>query len=265
MSRALIGHTGFVGSTLRRQASFDALYRSTDIDQIAGREFELLVCAGAPAEKWKANADPEADRANLDRLMGALDGVRADRAILISTVDVYATPRGVDEASDIVAEDAQPYGRHRLLLERYFADRFDAVTVRLPGLYGEGLKKNVIFDLLNQNMLDRINPRSIFQFYGLDRLWADLEATLATGQRLVNFATEPVSVADVARAGFDTTLPDRPALPIVTYDVHSRWAEQLGGSGHYLQSAAQVLDGIARYVAGERERRRASETTTATS
>jgi nucleoside-diphosphate-sugar epimerase len=265
MSRALIGHTGFVGSTLRRQASFDALYRSTDIDQVSGREFELLVCAGAPAEKWKANADPEADRANLDRLMRALDGVRAERALLVSTVDVYSTPRGVDEGSAIVAEDAQPYGRHRRLLERYFTDRFDAVIVRLPGLYGEGLKKNVIFDLLNDNMLDRINPRSVFQFYGLDRLWRDLEATLATGLRLVNFATEPVSVAAVARAGFDAELPDRPALPVVTYDVHTRYAGQLGGKGHYMQSGAQVLDGIARYVAGERERRRASAATPATS
>ena len=59
-STALIGYTGFVGSNLLRQRPFDACFNSSNIDQIAGRSFDLVVCCGARAEKWKANADPEA-------------------------------------------------------------------------------------------------------------------------------------------------------------------------------------------------------------
>ena len=35
-TRALIGHTGFVGSNLARQGAFDALYNSSNIESIAG-------------------------------------------------------------------------------------------------------------------------------------------------------------------------------------------------------------------------------------
>src|SRR4051812_29144381 len=67
--RGLIGHTGFVGSNLARQARFDATYNSANIDSIAGQEFDLLVIAGVRAEKWIANANPDQDRAGIERLL----------------------------------------------------------------------------------------------------------------------------------------------------------------------------------------------------
>src|SRR5690242_17173248 len=113
MRSALVGHSGFVGGTLLAQTSFDDLYRSTNIEQIRGRSYDILVCAAAPAAKWKANQDPEGDIANLRRLMQQLATVEACTALLISTVDVYPTPVGVYEDSAINKERSQPYGRHR--------------------------------------------------------------------------------------------------------------------------------------------------------
>src|SRR5436190_17375580 len=66
---ALIGASGFVGTTLQRQTHFDALYRSTNIGQIDGLSFDVVVCAGAPAQKWLANRDPSGDRAKIDDLI----------------------------------------------------------------------------------------------------------------------------------------------------------------------------------------------------
>ena len=61
-SRAgLIGGTGFVGGNLRAQRPFARHYSSTTIPEIAGEHFTTLICAGAPAAMWAANADPEAD------------------------------------------------------------------------------------------------------------------------------------------------------------------------------------------------------------
>src|ERR1035438_6640114 len=101
MASALIGHTGFVGGTLLRQRGFDDLYRSVNIGEIAGKEYDLLICAGAPAAKWKANKEPEEDRRNLLSLMEALGKTRARTAILISTIDVYASPAGGYEDTPI--------------------------------------------------------------------------------------------------------------------------------------------------------------------
>src|SRR5215469_11814811 len=97
MTAALIGYTGFVGGNLLRQRPVDALFNSANIDQINGRSFDLVVCAGARAEKWKANADPERDLNDIERLTRALEHVETQKLVLISTVDVFADPVGVDE------------------------------------------------------------------------------------------------------------------------------------------------------------------------
>ncbi|HEY6219953.1 MAG TPA: hypothetical protein VIV65_07835, partial [Gemmatimonadaceae bacterium] len=170
----LIGHTGFVGSNLLRQASFDATYNSASIDSIAGESFDLLVCAGVRAEKWIANRDPAGDRAGVEQLMKALRSVSAKRAILISTVDVFLTPLDVDESTPVETAGLHPYGVNRRWVEQEFARSFETLVARLPGLYGHGIKKNVIHDFLFDHEVEKIDSRGVFQFYGLDRLWSDL-------------------------------------------------------------------------------------------
>src|SRR5262249_4700496 len=135
MKSALIGHTGFVGGNLLDQGSFTHLYNSRTIDSIRGEEFDLLVCAGVSAEKWRANRDPDADRAALQRLMQPLAAVRTSRAVLISTVDVFGQPMDVDESTPVEPSHATAYGRHRYQLEEFFRARFDTLVVRLPGLF----------------------------------------------------------------------------------------------------------------------------------
>jgi hypothetical protein len=223
MPNALIGWSGLVGGTLLRQTQFDDVYRSSDIDAIRGRRYDLVVCAGMPAAKWRANRDPDADRATLDRLWGALREVDAARCVVVSTVDVFGDPRGVDESTPVRSEAATPYGRHRYELEQRAGDRFETTVVRLPALFGEGLRKNVVYDLLHGNMLDSICPRSVFQFYPLDRLWGDIARALAGGLRLVHLTVEGTPVGDVARLAFGMELADRPELAAVEYDLRTRF------------------------------------------
>lgn len=252
---ALVGSTGFVGGELQLQTSFDEGFHSTDIETIRGRSYDLLVCAGAPAEKWKANREPERDRESLARLMSCLADVRATRAVLISTADVYPVPAGVDERTPVDPAAGHPYGRHRYELERFFMDRFDTLVLRLPGLWGRGIKKNVIYDFLHGNALDAICPDSVYQFYPLMRLWADINTCWAHGLTLVNTATEPVSVRDVAREAFGTDFVNPKATSAARYDLHTVHAAAFGRSGPYLMTRREVLDGIRDFVTLMRERR----------
>jgi nucleoside-diphosphate-sugar epimerase len=256
--RALIGSTGFVGGNLAAQSHFDALFHSTNIGDIEGRAFDEIVCAGAPAAKWKANADPAGDRANIDRLIASLDRATAKRLVLISTVDVFPEPVKVDERSRIDTNTQHPYGRHRHVLEQFVRHRFHATILRLPGLFGPGLRKNILYDLLHGNQIEKIHQDGIFQFYDLNHLTRDIGRVLAAGIPLFHMATEPVTVLEVACQAFGipefdnglTTLPPH-------YDMRTIHARLWNRQGHYLRTKAEVLGEIAAFV---RARRKAAET-----
>jgi hypothetical protein len=252
MSIALIGHSGYVGSTLLRQTHFDAHYRSTNIGDSAGRQFETVVCAGAPAQKWIANREPELDRQRIDGLIEAIGQIGCETFILISTVDVFANPIAVDEASPVDDSALSAYGLNRLRLERYVESTFPrALIVRLPGLVGPGLRKNVVFDLHNANRLEAIDSRAVFQFYPMVNLWYDIECALLAGLPLVHLTAAPLSVADVALRGFGQEFDNTPAGEPAVYDLRTRHASLFGGLGDYQYGARESLQAIRAYTQSE--------------
>lgn len=248
--KALIGHSGYVGTTLLRQQGYDALFRSTNIGELAGGVYDSVICTAAPAQKWVAERDPEADRANIDRLADAVTAVTADRFILISTVDVFDDSQGRTEHD--VAEPTSAYGRNRLHLEARVRDRFpDALIVRLPGLVGPGLRKNAVFDFRNDNNLHAIDARGVYQFYPMVNLSADLAAAQAAGLTLVHFACEPLSIAEVAQGfGLDFTNEIEGRTP-ARYDLRSAHAAAFGGTDGYLYDRRACLTAIRAYAQSE--------------
>jgi len=254
---ALIGSTGFVGQTLLAQRAFGAGYHSTDIEAIEGRAFDRIVCAGVSAVKWWANAHAEEDRAGIERLTRRLERVRAERFVLISTIDVYGTPLAVDEEDAVPEPDLHPYGLHRAGLEEWVRQRFPVChVIRLPALFGPGLKKNALHDLLHGHRLEHIDPSSRFQWYPLERLADDIDRVQALGLPLVNLVTEPVSMAEVRGRFFpDSVLggpPDGSLTRPVAYDVRTRHGAAFGGEGDYAMGAEAVLHAMGRFVAARR-------------
>ncbi|MBC7405456.1 MAG: pyridine nucleotide transhydrogenase [Cytophaga sp.] len=252
MTRALIGFSGFVGSTLLKQALFESLYRSTNISDIDGQSFDTVVCAGAPAQKWIANREPEADGQKIEGLIAHLKTIQCKTLILISTVDVFKDSTGADEESPVDESGLHAYGLHRRLLEKFVANHFtNHLIVRLPGLVGPGLRKNVIFDLLNDNNLHGIESRGIFQFYPMVGLWYDIQTALNAGLKLVHLTAEPISVSDVSKQGFgrffDHALANTPAI----YDLQTCHAKVFGASGHYQYSARETIQAIRAYAQSE--------------
>jgi dTDP-4-dehydrorhamnose reductase len=249
---ALIGYTGFVGSTLWAQTDFDATYRSTNIASIDGATFDTVVCTAAPGQKWLANREPEADRQNIDTLIAHLKTIRCKTFVLISTVDVFKSPNGVYEDTPVDESGLHSYGLHRRLLEKFVESHFASyLIVRLPGLVGPGLRKNVIFDFLNENNLHMIESRGVFQFYPMVALWSDIQTALDAGLKLVHLTAEPISVAEVSKRGFgksfDQTLANTPA----TYDLRTRHARIFGGSGDYQYSVRETVLAIRSYAQSE--------------
>jgi len=251
MRSALIGYTGFVGSNLDRQHKFSHRFNSKNIDEIDGKEFDLIVCAGVPAIKWMANKEPKADWDSIERLLTHLNETTAERFILISTIDVYPQIAGVDEGSPIDPSLNHAYGRHRFLVEEFVRRTFPIRhIVRLPGLFGAGLKKNVIFDLLNDNCLELVNSASSYQYYPLNRLWNDLRTVTASDLELVNFATEPIATSDIIGAFFADKLSRIGATAVgeAHYDILTRHADTFGRDGGYMLGRDAVLGPLGKFV-----------------
>ncbi len=256
MQRALIGYTGFVGSNIASQTDFADCYNSRNIQEIEGKNYDLIVSAGARAEKWRINQEPEKDLAEINSLISHLKHVKTKKFILISTIDVYKDPNGVDEDTAIETEGLHAYGANRYHLEQFCADQFDSLIVRLPGLFGPGLKKNVIYDFMHDNNVDRIHHAGSFQYYYLKNIWADLQTALDNSLSLVNFATEPVRTDEIAQYCFGINNFDNEPEGVAagSYDMHTKYAKLLGGQGDYMYTKQQELDDMKSFVQQESPR-----------
>jgi RmlD substrate binding domain len=253
---ALIGYTGFVGGTLCRARKFDTLINSKNTREFCDREFDLVVHAGVPAVKWIANKDPAADRAALKSIRDVLATVRISELIFISTIDVYPdTAATIDETAVIDPARNHAYGRHRFELERWVIDHFANVRViRLPALFGEGLKKNVVFDLLHDNQVTNINPATRFQWYPLRRLNADIEQVRAHDIRLINLFPEPIRTSEMVEAFFRGAKTAPETEPAATYQLQTRYSALFGGPAGYMLDRATVLGELADFIALERSK-----------
>lgn len=249
MREALIGYTGFVGGNLKRQHNFTDFYNSKNFSDMKEQQYSLVVCAGISATKWIANKEPEQDRINIKRLEDVLKTVRVDHFILVSTIDVYPLKKGKNEdyKCDEITNDT--YGSHRLSFENFCFENFTNCTIiRLPALFGKGLKKNVIYDLLNNNRLDMINPKSSFQYYCLENLWKDIQKVVNYEIKIINLFTEPLSTEEVLTHLFPQKKVGKKALSESHYDLHTKYAKYWNKSEPYILTKNEVMKQLSTFI-----------------
>lgn len=246
----LVGSTGYVGSHLSEFINFEYKVHRPDIEKIQGLKTDLLICAGLPAEKWKANADPISDWQNIQSLARSLSSVKAESAILISTIDVYQPPENVDERTPGNFSGPTAYGTNRAWFEAFFSMHFQkSHIVRLPGLFSANVRKNLIHDLIHnkQEQWVNVNSQSSFQFFNMHNLGAILQKTQELDIEILNVNSEPILAKEIARI-FDVELKILDSK--VNYDMKSQYAKNFGGKNGYLFSKEQILFDISEIKAG---------------
>lgn len=238
---ALIGYSGFVGAHLLRDGM--DVYNSKTIENIRGKTYRTIYCSGISAEKWKANQDPESDWRRIRELQTILTTVSCHRFVLISTVDVYDASVPQSEEPDVVenAYATHPYGSHRRAMEVWANETFPCVFVfRLPALFGRGLKKNALYDLMNGNHTEKLRSNWMFQWYDVSWLSTDIAIHIQKGHRVVNLVTPPISLELVNTLLFPTISLECDLQSIVHYRIHSIY-----GYSHTLED---VLSSMASFV-----------------
>lgn len=259
MTSALLGATGFVGRNLRAARAFDDLYDSQNIENIAGRSYDMVFSAATRADSHRINADGAADRAEIDVLIERISRARIERLVLVSTVCVF--PAGTTPDEETVPDETglTPYGRNRLHMERVLTERFDTVVLRLPQLYGDHLRKGVVHDLLRDHRVAHIRPDDQLQHYDVRRLAADAATAIDAGITTLNIATAPIRNDVLAERVFRIDIrgqmpPEPPSrfAAMYTRDMRSRHGALFGGAHGYLNDAAGELADLRAFVDGER-------------
>ena len=245
VKNCLIGHTGFVGTNLKLQKEFNYFFNSKNINDIEGT-YDMIVCSAAPAKKWYANQNPEEDNQTIMSLIENLKKVNTNKFILISTIDVYSKSEGCNETT-IDYDLINAYGRNRRKLEVFVEETFnDYMIVRLPGLVGEGLKKNIIYDLINNNQVEKINLKDSFQWYNLRNLWNDIEVNFNRSH--VNLFTEPVSNEKI----IDTFFSDKKHI-VNKNGVKSYNNKTIFYEGGYIQNTKEVMNEIDIFIQSQKK------------
>jgi sugar phosphate isomerase/epimerase len=248
-TRCLVGCSGVIGKNLRNQLKFDDLYNSTNITDLANKTYNEVYLACLPATKWLINNNPVQDYANVMTIINILDTVSCDMCVLISTIDVYPNRNEhFDESSNIQWNEHITcyYGYHRYIFEQYISSRFsNHIIVRLPGIYGKYIKKNVIYDMINNNNIDCINIHSSLQWYFIDDLYNDISYYIYKKYKVINLFTEPVSNQTICTKFFPHIINKMVCSTnnIITYDMCTNSHEK-----KYIYDSDMVLHKMSAYL-----------------
>lgn len=249
-----------MGSNLRQSHAFDGLYNTSNIHELRGASYDLVVSSANRADSFRINAHGDDDRAEIEELIATIRSASIRKLVLISTVCVYPEGGEPNESTPLSPENLTPYGQNRLFQEQALQESFDTLTVRLPQLYGDNLKKGVVYDLANDYRVEYINPEGIFQHYDVRHLWADIEVALEAGLSELNIATAPIRNDVLAQEVFGRDLsgyvpPEtvNPFAAMYTRNMTTEHAALFGASGPYLVAEDDELRGLAAFAAELRE------------
>jgi len=190
MNILIIGHTGFIGRAVEKVLSKKHSVSNislTEVDRnVFNMEFDIAVNCAGYAWKYQVNQFPyNAFIIEID-ILRLLSELKFRKIIHISSIDALGQSN---------------YGQVKRFVEEQIKRKYDNVIIRPAGLVGEGLKKNVVFDILNNNIVYD-NPDSIYNFITTTKLGQIIEMILDKGIKVspINIeASQNITVCEIAK------------------------------------------------------------------
>ena len=247
--RLIIGNTGLVGKTLSDKLEFDYSFNTSNIDtynDIANDGDELFLSC-LPATKWLVNKNINNDMNNIFKIIDIISKKKYSKVVLISTIDVYnESPIESNEDYNINVRNLS-YGTNRLIFEllvKNLVNTNDIKIFRLPALFNKYIKKNILFDLINNNNINDINKNSSFQWYNLDNIVNDINyySNKYPNEIIFNLFTEPLESVEIInlfpRLINETSIKDR-----IVYNYTTKY-----NTTGYIKSKEEVLEEIKKFI-----------------
>lgn len=246
--KILVGNTGLIGQTLKQKISFDFEFNSKNVYELEKcPDFCDLYLSCLPATKWLINQNVKEDFVNIQNIVSILDKKQYKNIFLFSTIDVYSdSPIGVNE-DYLPNVSGFNYGSNRFLFEcmvKQFVKYDNCYIFRLPALFGRFIKKNVIYDLLNNNRIENINLNSYYQWYNLENLTIDIYDLISKNStsNIFNLFNEPIYTEELVAKIF-------PECDIQTKNnlIEYNWKTKFVFNG-YLNGKEEILNQIKKFV-----------------
>ena len=172
----ILGGEGYVGQAYARLMvalgkPFAVITRSNYQDFV-GKSCELLINANGNSKKFLADRDPVWDfDASVASVVRSIENFKAQRYVLLSSGDVYpeqSCPDVTREDLELDTRRMSRYGLHKRMAETMALSVHPrALVMRMGGFVGPGMKKNAVFDMLNDQKV-WLHPDSELQFISTD-------------------------------------------------------------------------------------------------
>jgi hypothetical protein len=246
--KILVGNTGLVGTTLKNEIKFDLEFNSNNIssfiDDVPNNCDIYLTCL--PATKWLVNKNIIGDIDNIYNLIKILSNKTYNNIILVSTIDVYNESPLKSNEDYIPNFSKLNYGNNRYLFELLVKEylEFKKLSIfRLPALFSKDIKKNVLYDLINDNNVESININSKYQWYNLQNLVNDINSFQIKHpeNEVFNLFTEPIDTIDIVKLFPNINIDNLYKGGPIIYDYTTKF-------GIYILNKETVINEIKTFV-----------------
>lgn len=246
--KILVGNTGLIGTTLKKSIKFDFEFNSKNINTFINLipDNQELYLSCLPATKWLVNQKLDEDIENIFNIINILKTKKYSKIILISTIDVYNdSPLKVNETYKPNVGNLS-YGNNRYFFELLVKDilKTDNLKIfRVPSLFSENIKKNILYDLINKNNINLINTNSIYQWYNLDSLFDNINyfSEKYPNEITINLFPEPIHTYEILNLFPNINIKDLRNDKLIIYDYTTKFGMYLYGKETILNEIKQLI------------------------
>lgn len=236
----VVGGEGFVGSAYVRLfnklgMNCVTISRANYAD-FAGQSCDLLINSNGNSKKFLADKDPKAEfEASVFSVVRTLADFDAKTYVFLSTGDVYPrqdSPEITREDLDLDTRQMSRYGLHKFTAENMVrALHPDFLIMRMGGFVGPGLRKNAIFDMLNDQPV-WLDLASELQFISTDMaakiVWTLIERGIRN--ETVNLAAKGLTSLSDIHQRLGASAPVQPDARKVRFEISTEKLERLYGA-----------------------------------
>lgn len=238
----IVGSTGFIGRNIVENLPDIGVLDRHLYQLETNLQTDTLYIAAPLASKWLVNSNPKEDLKNINQLASSINKhIKAEKIVVFSTIDVYTNLSTSTELSKTLTDIS--YGGNRRIFEKLLSvNECELYVFRLSGVFGKYLKKNIIYDLLNNHYSEvgKYNINSEFQFIEISSALKTCQELISKSPGVYNLSSPPIRVSDLLER-FDwnkdvTDIPNK--FSVIKYNVKTLY----NGDAEYMFNLEEVYE-----------------------